>query len=167
MRLSRESDSTLSRTMNDYRIEKYRLPVAVTLVGGVRMAGDVFVQAHARYRAGPEDAGDLFNSREPFFPIATDGDTHIVAKAMVTEVEADIVVDDDPLRRASAAYALVEIVMTDGTVRTGSVYLEVPIERPRLLDFLNFYNLRFLTLHTVDGARLINCRHIARVRPLD
>lgn len=153
--------------MNEYRIEKYRLPVAVTLVGGERMIGDVFVQANARYRAGPEDAGDLFNSAEAFFPIAGESGTHLLAKEMVTEVEAEIIVTDDALRGASAAQALVEIVMTDGAVHTGSVFLEVPIERPRLLDFLNFCTLRFLTLHTDDGARLLNRRHIARVRPLD
>lgn len=153
--------------MSEYRIEKYRLPVAVTLTSGDRLAGDVFVQANARYRVGPEDASDLFNSPEPFCPLDADGGTHLIAKEMVTEVEADLVVEDDALRRASAAYALVEIRMADGAIRTGSVYLEVPLERPRLLDFLNFYTLRFLTLHTVDGARLINRRYIARVRPLD
>ena len=155
------------RIMSEYRIEKYRLPVAVTLLGGERLAGDVFVQSHARYRAGPEDAGDLLNSAEAFFPIAADGDTHLIAKEMVAEVEADLIGEDDALRRGSAAYALVEVTLADGTVRTGSVFLEAPIERPRLLDFLNFHTLRFITLHTVDGARLINRRHIARVRPLD
>ena len=148
-------------------IKRIILPVAVTLLGGERIAGDVFVQSHARYRAGPEDAGDLLNSAEAFFPIATEGDTHIVAKEMVIEVEADLIGEDDALRRGSSAYALVEITLADGTARTGSVFLEAPIERPRLLDFLNFHTLRFLTLHTVDGARLINRRHIARVRPLD
>lgn len=151
--------------MNEYRIEKCRLPIAVTLIGGERLEGDVFVQATARFRPGPEDARDLFNSAEPFFPMADAAGTQLIAKDGVIEVEAEIAADDDPIE--SSLRALVEIEMVNGTVRAGSVCLEVPMERPRLLDFLNFHTLRFLTLHTSDGTRLLNRRLIARVRPLD
>jgi hypothetical protein len=154
--------------MNAYHIEKYRLPVAVTLVDGDRVAGDVFVQAAARYRSGPEDASDLLNSAEPFFPLVTaGGETELLAKDLVCRVDAELAPDEDPARRAGVTPAVVEVCMSDGTRHNGTVFLEVPLERPRLLDFLNFFAQRFLTLHTTDGARLLNRRFVVRVRPLD
>jgi hypothetical protein len=49
----------------------------------------------------------------------------------------------------------------------GTVMLELPTDRPRLLDLLNDTRERFLTLYTSDGVRFINRALIERVRPLD
>ena len=44
---------------------------------------------------------------------------------------------------------------------------EMPAERPRLLDFLNRYAQRFLTLYSAGGIRLINRELIERVKTMD
>jgi hypothetical protein len=153
---------------NDYKIEKTRLPVVLTMLGGDTLSGDIFVQPYARYRPGRESAHDVFNSDEAFFPLAAaDGQTTLIAKDQVAEVESEGSMDDDPANTVAARTAEVEIRLSSGVVRTGAVFLEVPLDRPRLLDFLNRFDRRFLTLHSPDGMRLINRRLVERVRQLD
>ena len=156
---------------NDYRIEKDRLPVVLVTTGGERLAGELFVQTHARYRDGPEEAPDLMNDDEPFFPFAVaGGETLLIAKDHVREVEvaqAQALPPDDTDGVSGVRRALIELTLSDGTIAAGAVYLEVPFNRPRLLDFLNRYERRFVTLHVNGAARLVNRRLIERVRPLD
>jgi hypothetical protein len=155
---------------DDYRIEKSRLSVVVVTAGGERMAGELFVQPFSRYRMGPEQAPDIMNASEPFFPFATDdGETVLIAKDQVREVEIAFAPGEveDPELAAGARRALIEVTLTDGSAVTGGVYLQAPTDRPRLLDFLNRFDSRFVTLYTPGGARLINRSLIERVRPLD
>ena len=157
---------------NDYRIEKDRVAVVLTTTSGERIAGDMFVQPFARYRTGREGAPDILNHPEPFFPLGVEsGDTFLVAKDRVLEVALD---GEDPdtedgltAEELGARPAVIEVSLTGGIVRQGSVFLEVPNDRPRLLDFMNRLHTRFLTLHTTEGIRLVNRNCIERVRPLD
>jgi len=152
---------------SEYRIEKERLPVVVVTTAGDRMFGDMFVQAYARHRSGREEPADIVNGPEPFFPLAlSNGDTVLLAKDWVREVE---IVGESRLDTSALASraASVEVTVTGGPARVGRVYLEVPFDRPRLLDFLNHFKQRFLALHTDDGVRLVNVRLLERVRPLD
>lgn len=152
---------------NDYRIEKDRVAVVLTTMSGERIAGDMFVQPYARYRTGREGAPDIMNHPEPYFPLAVEtGDTLIVAKERVVEVALESV-EEMSAEDLGARPAVIELVLTGGVVRQGSVFLEVPLDRPRLLDFMNRLHTRFLTLHTAEGIRLVNRNCIERVRPLD
>ena len=154
---------------NDYRIEKDRVPVVLTTMSGERIAGDMFVQPYARYRTGREGAPDIMNHPEPYFPLAVEtGDMLVVAKDRVLEVVFDVA-DDDGMTAEDlgAKRAVIEVVLTGGVVRQGTVYLEVPLDRPRLLDFMNRLHTRFVTMRTSEGIRLVNRNCIERVRPLD
>ena len=157
---------------NDYRIEKSRCQVAVTTLDGERLVGDVFLQPFAHRRAGPEAPEDLLNDDDPFFPLAlADGSgTLLIAKDRLREVEVPDEGDaGDPEAYAAMGIRLaaVELTLLGGIVRSGTVKLELPYERPRLLDFFNRYARRFLVLHGEDGVRLVNRRSVERVRPLD
>jgi len=153
-----------------YRIEKSRLGVVLTTTGGERMSGELFVQPFSRYRSGPEQAPDIMNGSEPFFPFAVDdGETVLIAKDHVREMEFAEAHEPggEPDGVAGARQAMIEVTLAEGAVVSGTVYLQVPFDRPRLLDFLNRYDHRFITLYSPGGARLINRRLIERVRPLD
>lgn len=151
---------------SDFRIEKERLPITVTTASGERLSGDMFVQSYSRRRAGREEAADVLNDDEPYFPLALAGDSMLlIAKQRVRDVEV-------PGAGAShdgiaSRPVTVEVVVAGGEAFLGEVRLEVPFDRPRLLDFLNRLQHRFLTLHTADGIRLVNSSLIDRVRPLD
>ena len=152
----------------DYRIEKDRIAVVVTTMGGVRITGDLFVQPYTRQRMGREEAPDVLNSAEPFFPLASESDgTFLIAKDNVREVEIPGPVDEELQIAVGSRAVEIEMHLTGGAIETGAVFLEVPTDRPRLLDFLNRVHDRFLTLYSPDGVRLVNRRLIERVRPLD
>lgn len=152
---------------SDFRIEKERLPVVVVTDGGERLFGDMFVQSYARHRTGREEPFDVLNSDERFFPLAmADGLTLLIAKTGVRELE---IVGDGAIAAelAGARPVTVEVTLRGAPARVGRVYLEVPYDRPRLLDFLNRYSHTFLALHTDDGVRLMNVALLERVRQLD
>ena len=153
---------------SDYRIEKERISVAVTTVSGETVDGDIFVQTYARHRMGREEPSDIMNADEPFFPLALrDGGTLLVAKDQVREVLCEGALEDDAANSVGARAAEIELVLTNGETRRGAIFLEVSMDRPRVLDFLNRFDLRFLTLHDESCVRLVNRRLIERVRPLD
>lgn len=154
--------------MDGFRIVKDRMAVSVTLLGGERVDGVVFVQHSPDGVVRHEEPSDVLNSSEPFFPIqATNGDVLLIAKDRVAEVTGPEITAEDAVRRASARQAMLEVTLVTGLIRTGLVLLELPSDNPRLLDFLNRQHERFLTLHGPEGTRLVNRRLIERVRPLD
>lgn len=151
---------------SDFRIEKERLSVTVTTESGERLSGQMFVQSYARRRLGREEAVDVLNDNDPYFPLALDGDnTLLLAKRRVRDVQ--VAAGEGSAANPAARPVTVEVVVAGGDAFLGEVRLEVPFERPRLLDFLNRLQQQFITLHTADGIRLINSRLIERVRPLD
>ena len=56
------------------------------------------------------------------------------------------------------------MTLTDGSVCTGSIFLESRHDRPRLLDFLNSYRERFLPVIDARQVFLVNTNTIAHVR---
>ena len=151
---------------NDYRIPKDRLAAVVVTVGGERMTGELFVQASPRNRYGREEAADVLNSAEPYFPmLTTDGQLFLVSKERVREVESREPTPADEWQ--IGAPATIEVMLTGGAVHCGNVYLESISGRTRVLDYLNRVGERFLLLYTTRGTVLLNRSFIERVRPLD
>ena len=152
--------------MSDYRIAKLRCPVELTLANGQRIDGDVFVQSVSRFGTGPETPIDLLNDDDPFLPVvAGTGEVWLVQKAQVAVVGVALPADDDPVDTGVIGMR-VEFTLVDGSSHVGSVFPELPADRPRLVDFLNDTPLHFLALFTADQLRLVNRVHIAYVRPV-
>jgi hypothetical protein len=152
----------------DYRIQKERLAITLTLSGGEQVRGHVFVQPPAYAHRGRGEPIDLFNGPEPFFPLEIEGgEVLLVAKDRVMVVSGIKATEDDEVRRASARMALLQVTLAGGIAHFGSMRLELPSGRPRLLDHLNCGTERFLTLYTDRDVRLVNRGMIERVRPLD
>jgi hypothetical protein len=150
--------------MSDYRIEKTRRRITVTLAGGKRMEGDVFLQPSVRYRLGPEAPLELLNDTDPFFPLAVVDDAPLmIAKDRVVRVEYTTVADDTPPERLATGVEL-QFVLSDGTTIEGVVYLEVRAERARVLDFFNTYDGRFLPITRGEVTSLIHRGAIVSVK---
>lgn len=149
--------------MSEYRIEKIRRSVTMRLAGGATLAGEVFVQPTARFRAGPQHPADLFNEPEPFVPIATvDDELVLVAKDQIAHVQFPGDGADTGVEGGSDA--TVDVWLADGSSLSGVLRLETRADRSRVLDFLNDEQQRFLTLHTPFGTCLVNRRQITQVR---
>ena len=154
--------------MYQYRIEKDRVTVTVRLRGGECLEGSIFIEPSVYRHLGREEPSDVFNNPEPFFPlIPADGEPVLVAKSHVIEACPLTPTEDDLERRRAARTAGVELTLSDGTLRAGMVLLEMPSDRPRVLDLLNSSGDRFLRLFIGDSISLINVAAIERVRPLD
>ena len=153
--------------MSDYRIEKIRCPVEVTLTNGHRLDGDVFIQASTRFRAGPEEPLDLLNDDESFLPLVlATGGAFLVHKAHIAVVGMPFPSGDDAIDRAVVGMK-VELTLIDGSSHVGSIFPEVRADRQRLLDALNALSLPFVALFTTEQLRLVNRRHIAYVRQVN
>lgn len=152
--------------MSEYRIEKARRRVEITLASGRLLEGEIFVQIHARYRAGQEEPLDLLNDDSLFFPLIPDsGEAYLVHKAQIAMVATPLPERDDAADRGVIGLH-VEIVLVDGSSHTGSIFPEVRADRKRLIDILNDGVQSFHSLFTADCLRLVNRHHIAYVRPL-
>jgi hypothetical protein len=148
--------------MSEYRIEKVRRRVSVTLSGGSMLHGEIFLQPTARYRAGAQDPSELFNENEAFVPLATGGnDLVLLSKRNVSRVQYDADAADTDGRGGTDAS--VEVVFTDGTRLSGLLRLEARTDRSRLLDYLNADHQRFLTLRSSNRIWLVNREQIAQV----
>lgn len=145
-----------------YRIEKMRRFVSITLGDGQRVEGEIFLRPTARYQTRPELPIDLLNDGKPFFPILSNGVVLLVAKANVLVVETTNELDDE--FAAPTLGLAVETTLRDGSAWRGSVFLETRADRPRLLDFLNAYKAQFLALVEANRVFLVNTTSIAHVR---
>ena len=159
-----------SDTANLYRIETTRKAVILTMLGGEEVRGNVFIHFSSYRPFELEDVSELFNADSPFFPLELDSDEVIlIAKERVAEVAADRgeAPSDLAPRDPPSPTALLQVVLVGGEIRLGSIRLDAPPDRARVLDYLNALTSRFLTLYTSNEARLINRSLIDRVRPLD
>ena len=159
-----------SDSANLYRVETAQKAVILTMLGGEELRGNVFIHPSSYRPFELEDVSELFNSGSPFFPLELEtGEVILVSKERVAEAAANRGDDasEPPPRGAPTPTALLQILLVGGEVRLGSIRLEAPPDRARVLDYLNALTSRFLTLYTSNEARLINRSLIDRVRPLD
>ncbi|MEP6621596.1 MAG: hypothetical protein ABJE47_19875 [bacterium] len=151
--------------MSDYRIEKVRHRVELTLANGSRLEGDIFLQAFARFRAGPEEPLDVLNDADAFLALVVPtGDLLVVQKSQIAVVATDLPATDESAETGVLGMR-VEITLVNGETRQGSVFPEVRADRPRLVDFLNDTPLHFLPLFAAEQLLLVSRAHIAYARP--
>ena len=148
--------------MSEYRIEKIRRRLRLALTDGTQLEGDVFLRPVSRYLPRPEEPADLLNDSEPFFALDRAGEALLVAKRHVMSVELPVPEQDDS--NFAALGVPVEITLSDGSVCTGSVFLETRTERPRLMDYLNGFDAGFLPVVDATKVLLLNRDMIAHVR---
>lgn len=153
---------------SNYRVEKRRTAVVLVTSSGERVEGDVFLQPYLAHRRGPEEVGDLLNSPEPFFPLrGSDGAIRFYSKDRIVEVELERPPREGHDRGMGAREALVEVTRSPGDSYLASIFYDVPTARPRLLDYLNRLEVRFVHVHTSSGCRLVNWSQLDSLRPLD
>ena len=156
--------------MNAYRVETKRRSVSLTMANGEALRGHVFIHSSPHRPYEPEDAAELFNADEPFFPLELDdGTVRLVAKARVAEVliSRDAETAGQESLQPASPTASVEVNLSGGERRTGMLRLDAPPGRERAVDVLNDLTARFLTLHSDHEARLINRAFINHVRTVD
>lgn len=149
--------------VNDFHIEKIRLPVVVVTTAGERIAGDLFAQGNPRLASGHEEVPDVLNGPESFIPLGTPGGRVLLcAKARVREVHF-CMNGADATGWTIGTPASVSIGLDDGSTVTGTLILELDVVSQRVLDFLNRFPGRFLPVYTTSDVVLLNRDHIVHV----
>ena len=127
----------------------------------------MFLQAFARFRAGPEEPLDVLNEPDQFLPLKLDsGELLVVQKAHIAIVSTTLPEGDDVVD-AGLVGMHVSITFAHGEALTGSLFPEVRADRPRLVDFLNSSPLRFFPIFSSDRLYIVATAHIAFAHPVD
>ena len=148
--------------MSEFRVEKRREAVELTLITGATLAGHLFLAGSSHLHAGPERVGDLLNAEGGFFPFeGADGRTSLVNRAHVLTVTLPSLVIETELDSSYgvATRRTVTVLLTSGATMTGVVTVHRPPGRDRLSDYAHM-DERFRYLELPDRSVLINSAHI-------
>jgi len=148
--------------MSEFRVEKRREAVELTLITGATLAGSLFLAGSSHLHSGPERVGDLLNAESGFFPFeGADGHTSLVNRAHVLTVTLPALVIETELDSSYgvATRRTVTVLLTSGATITGVVTVQRPPGRDRLSDYAHL-DERFRYLELPDRAVLINSAHI-------
>ena len=137
----------------------------MTLESGLRLDGDIFLQAFARFRAGPEEPLDVMNDADPFLPLVLpSGELLLIHKSKIAVVATQLPETDDSADLGVVGMH-VDLALVFGETRSGSVFPELRADRPRLVDYLNNTPEKFVPLFTAEQLLLVSMAHIAYARP--
>jgi hypothetical protein len=147
--------------MSEFKVEKLRHNVDITLVTGERMVGTVFLEPIARNHAGPQDTRELLNNDEAFFPFESSGALILLAKDQVKLAKYPVDRGLIALRTAAS-----RVLLADGQSIDGAIIIEARTEADRLLDHLNHLEGRFLPMLTDNRLTqtLVNRKMIVGIR---
>lgn len=147
--------------MKEFRVEKIRHNVDLTLVTGERMVGTMFLEPIAKNHAGAQDPRELLNGEEAFFPFETGGALILLAKDQVKLARYPVGRELIALRTTAG-----RVILSDGQSVEGAIIVEARTEADRLLDHLNNLEGRFLPMLTANGITqtLVNRRMIVGIR---
>ncbi|HEX7124717.1 MAG TPA: hypothetical protein VF406_02935 [Thermodesulfobacteriota bacterium] len=146
---------------DEYQIQTHVVPVEVSLGDGPHLVGHMFLRPHTAGHAGPETVADRLNDRTAFFPVraaAPEPALLLVGKAQVRYVIAPDsgTIERVAFRRAAAVQIGASIMLDDGEVVSGIVFLDGVPGQVRPLDYLNAIEDPFVTLVRPDQEYLIN-----------
>ena len=147
--------------MSEFRVEKLRHDLELTLVTSERMLGTVFLEPIARNHAGAQDPRELLNDDDAFLPFESGGALILIAKDQVKLVKYPQGREPLPLRMTEA-----RVILSDGQMVDGQIVIEARTEADRLLDHLNHFEGRFLPMLTANTLTqtLVNRRMIVGIR---
>ncbi|TMQ69116.1 MAG: hypothetical protein E6K80_12750 [Candidatus Eisenbacteria bacterium] len=151
----------------DHYIPKRRIPVTLWSSDLAGLAGSIFLDLDA---AGNQHQTLLekLNESAAFLPVAVgpEGRIHLVNKRRITRVTAGRqVVQSDIFARGFKPWREepAELLLSDGTMLAGRVWMPLERESQRISDFVNEGGA-FLALLTSLAVHLVNVRAIASLQ---
>ncbi len=153
---------------DDFHIDTHEMPVEVSLGDGPHIVGQMFLRPRTAGHTGPETVADRLNDGTDFFPVRVldpEPALILVGKAQVRYVLAPDPGADErvAVRRAAAPQAGASVMLDDGEIVSGVVFLEGDPSHTRPLDFLNAIDQPFVLLARPGQDYLINRSRIRYV----
>ncbi len=148
--------------MNEYQVEKRKIAITLFLVDGKTRDGVIFLSLFSSFHGGPQTLLDLMSEEEPFVPFdCNDGEFLLINKAQISHLKYKKEDDGKPVLGTPLD---VSITFTNSQQLSGTVVLEVPDGKSRLLDFMNS-NRVFFGLTCDDGDYVVNPNVIIEISP--
>jgi len=135
----------------------------VVFADGTRESGNFFLSPRSANHTGRESIAELLNGERSYIPLELrEGNIVLLQKRsmVMVFVEADEVRKDSAYQRQVPA----RVCFLSGENMEGTVYLDLPQNRSRLSDFLN-YSKQFFYLEAGDKDCLVNSRFVKMVCP--
>jgi len=158
--------------MSELRIAKRRIAATLTLTGGQRVSGALFLAEQAATHAGPERLLDVLNGPPGFLPfeaVSAPGSrqTLFINRASIAVVDADGASDDlaDDEGYQVAVKKSVRLELNGGNELRGVLRVERPVGRDRLSDAVRD-DTGFRYLEGAGGVLAVNLAHVVRIVPL-
>ena len=158
--------------MSELRIDKRRVLATITLTGGDRLVGSLFLAAQAAHHAGPERLLDVLNGPPGFVPFETasgpgDRQTVLVNRGCITVVHTDLAVADlaEDQSYQVAVQKSVLLQFAGGEQLRGVLRVERPVGRNRLSDAVRD-DAGFRYVEGAGGVFAVNLAHVVRITPL-
>lgn len=158
-----------SQHLSDLSLPRTTLSATLVLVDGERRDGIIFLSPLASHHVGGETPLDMLHRPEPVFPFKThDGNVILVIKAQTVRLSTDEVDRPSDAERPSVGRTVgLKVALDDGTSISGSVTMDVPETRSRLLDYLNDLPDPFFALADGGATHFVNRDHVLYVLPLE
>jgi len=137
------------------RTEKYRRKATLCRGDGKRLEVNFFLRQFAEEHSGKELIIDILNSKATFIPLEAVQNSEIFffnkRELMVLELHDRDLSDETML----APEIQVQVELTNGEVLNGRLFVEMPQERSRVSDYLNF-SPDFIYLCREEGDVILN-----------
>jgi hypothetical protein len=148
--------------MSEYQVEKQKVSVSIELVDGQTREGIIFLSPFSSHHSGPQTLLDLMSEEEPFVPfVGSDGKFLLINKVQISHLKYQKE-EDDKLELGTPLD--VSVTFTNSRQLSGTVVMEVPEGKSRLLDFMNS-NRDFFGLVCEDGDYVVNPNIIIEIAP--
>jgi len=144
-------------------IKKIKHKATVCGIEGWRLDVNFFLRRVAEEHSGREIILDILNSKVSFVTLEDSQTNEILlvnkGKIMSLELQERDLMEETML----APEIAVEVTLTNGDILTGSFFLQMPLERSRLSDYLNF-SPQFLYLCREKDDIILNKAHMRSVK---
>ena len=148
--------------MSEYQVEKQKVSVRIELVDGQTREGVIFLSPLSSYHSGPQTLLELMSEEEPFVPfVGNDGKFLLINKVQISHLKYQKEEDD---KLVLGTPLDVSVTFTNSRQLSGTVVMEVPEGKSRLLDFMNS-NRDFFGLVCEDGDYVVNPNIIIEIAP--
>jgi hypothetical protein len=155
--------------MKIFRVPQREIEAHITMEDGEILKGTLFVPASG-HGGGPGRLSERLNDvdeRERFIPLAQERDAFLVNKTRMMLIE--LPPGEEKLEFhgvESGRERTVEVGMKGGLGLTGRFKYTMPVEKERILDYLNSAPL-FIPMLRDGRAVLLNSRYLVRIKDLE
>jgi hypothetical protein len=144
--------------MTTFRVPRREIKARVLLEGGQEIEGQLFASMDGQFGEPGLLIDRLNDATEPFLPVVTDKGAVLVntQRILMIRVTAE---DTAAVFEAEGDPAGVHLHLIDGIALAGQVYIDLPPESCRLLDYLNQLT-GFFAVVAPTSICVINSRYL-------